>query len=56
MKRPAPGDCSEYFHTYTSKVEDDDVLSALERQVEETASLLSGLDEAKALHRYAPEK
>ena len=56
MKRPVPGDCNEYFFGYASQVEDDDVLGALERQLEETTGRLSALSDERALFRYAPEK
>ena len=52
-------DSTEYaphFDTYLKNVPEDDALVAIEAQSAETQKLLSGLDEARAAHRYAEGK
>lgn len=52
-------DATEYaphFDTYLKNVPEDDALAAIEAQSAETQKLLSGLDEARAAHRYAAGK
>jgi len=56
VRRPAKGECSEYFRGYVDKVPDGDVLATLERQLETTCELLAGVDAERAGFRYAPEK
>jgi uncharacterized damage-inducible protein DinB len=56
IPRPAPSEYVPYYETYISKVPKGDVLKVLEDQRRETQQLLGGLSDAKALHRYAPEK
>src|SRR6266702_3040006 len=56
IPRPEPSEYVPYYETYLSKVPKGDLLTLLENQRRETQQLLSGLSEAKALHRYAPGK
>ena len=56
IPRPDATEYVPYYDTYISKVPKGDVLKVLEDQRRETQQLLSGLSDAKALHRYAPEK
>src|SRR5438034_2506504 len=56
IPRPEPSEYVLYYETYLSKVPKGDLLTLLEDQRRETQQLLSGLSEAKALHRYAPGK
>jgi uncharacterized damage-inducible protein DinB len=56
IARPAPDEFFEYYGKYIDLVPGDDALPALRSQIVETARLLKPLDEAKALHRYAPGK
>jgi len=56
VARPAADEHSPYYTRYIQLVEGDDVLPRLVSQIEDTSRLLSGLDEARASHRYAPEK
>jgi uncharacterized damage-inducible protein DinB len=56
IARPAPDEFFEYYGKYIKLVPGDDALPALRSQIVETARLLKPLDEAKALHRYAPGK
>lgn len=45
-----------HFDTYLKNVPEDDALAAIEAQSADTQKLLSGLDEARAAHRYADDK
>lgn len=56
LTRPAAGEYAPYYGTYIDKVPEGDLLQILENQRRETRSLLGGLSDAKALHRYAPGK
>jgi len=54
--RPAPGECAEYYTTYTKRVPDGDIIELLERQRGELGDFLEGIDEATGAFRYAPNK
>lgn len=54
--RPQPNEAASYYHGYISKVTADDVVSVLERQLDETVAFLSDISEEQSLHRYAPDK
>jgi DinB family protein len=54
--RPAAGEVAPYYFTYIDQVVGDDPLAAVKDQLEPTVAILSGISEAKSLHRYAPEK
>ncbi|HMH84234.1 MAG TPA: DinB family protein [Gemmatimonadales bacterium] len=56
IPRPEPSEYAPHYETYISKVPEGNLLKALEDQRRETQQLLGGLSEAKALHRYAPDK
>ncbi len=54
--RPAPDEYVPYYGTYISKVPDGDVVGTLVTQRAATGALLRGIPDAKAGHRYAPDK
>ena len=54
--RPQANEAASYYHGYINKVSGDDVVSALDRQLDETVAFLSGISEEQSLHRYAPDK
>ena len=54
--RPHESEHAPYYGKYIALVEGDDALAALERQIRDTLHLVSGLDEKRALHRYATGK
>ncbi len=54
--RPLSDEAAPYYFKYINQVKDEDVLSVLERQLNETAEFFSGISEEKSLHRYAPGK
>ena len=55
-RRPDPSEYAPYFQRYLALVPEDDILTALEKQMNETAALLRGVGEERAAHRYAPGK
>jgi len=54
--RPASDEAAPYYFTYINQVEGDDIVGTLEGQLCESADLFSSINEAKSLHRYAPDK
>ena len=54
--RPQPNEAASYYHGYINRVAGDDVITVLERQLDETVGFLSGISEEQSLHRYAPDK
>lgn len=57
IPRPAPHEYAPFYARYIERVPEGSSLPALlEAQATELDALLAGLDEAKALHRYAPGK
>ena len=56
IPRPETSEYAPFYETYISKVPKGELLQVLEDQRRETQQLLAGLPEAKALHRYAPDK
>src|SRR5437868_5774367 len=54
---PSESQCgSPYTYTYIDRITTDDVLGALESQLDATLSLAATISEERSLHRYAPEK
>jgi hypothetical protein len=53
---PAASEAAPYYSKYIDRVKSDDVVTALESQLEETVAFLGGIGEEKSLHRYAPDK
>ena len=56
LTRPASDEFAPFYANYIGLVPDGDVLASLEQQRKETQKLLDGITEAKAAHRYAPDK
>ncbi len=54
--RPAPTEAAPYYSTYIDRIASDDVVAALEGQIDPTLRLLAAITEEKSLHRYAPDK
>ena len=54
--RPAPDEFAPYYARYIEKVPDGDVVRTLREQRDGTAAFLRGIPDAKAGHRYAPDK
>lgn len=55
-KKPQPGEVFPYQEKYIALVEGDDVLEMLSQHVQQTIDMLAGIDEQKALFRYAHGK
>jgi len=56
MQRPEPGEYKHYFDRYISRVDEDDVLGLLERQIAEIRALLGALSAEQSRYRYAEAK
>jgi len=54
--RPQPDEYNPYYERYTSLVDSADIRATLERQVQETVALLSGIGEDRGGFRYEPDK
>jgi len=54
--RPAPKEYGEYYGRYISQLPDGDVLAIMRSQTDELMAMFAKVDDAKALHRYAPGK
>lgn len=54
--RPAEGEHAPFYAGYVARVPEGDIVSLLERQMEETAAFLGGLPESLGDHRYGPGK
>jgi hypothetical protein len=54
--RPRNTEAAPYYFTYINRVTGDDALGTIERQLDESLALFSGISEEKSLYRYAPEK
>jgi uncharacterized damage-inducible protein DinB len=56
MTRPDPTEYVPYFGKYISLVEGDDIVAALNTQIDDTLAFLHGLSESQGDLRYAPGK
>jgi len=56
VTRPEAAEHHPYYGKYIALVTEDDVLRGLESQMTEAQALLRSIPEAKAEHRYAPDK
>jgi hypothetical protein len=54
--RPQPNEAAPYYFTYIDQVPGENVLAAMESQLDESVQLLSTISEQKSLHKYAAEK
>jgi uncharacterized damage-inducible protein DinB len=54
--RPAPTEAAPYYHTYIDRISSEDVLDALESQIDPAHRLFATITEQQSLHRYAPDK
>jgi len=54
--RPAANEFAAYYSTYVDRITSDDILGALQAQLDTTLSVLTGISEDKSLHRYAADK
>ena len=56
LARPDSSEYAPYYDRYVSLVPEGDIISLLDRQLDELLDLLGGIAEADALKRYAPGK
>ncbi|HMB68913.1 MAG TPA: DinB family protein [bacterium] len=54
--RPAADEYADYYGRYIDRVPERPVLETLERQIQDTMTLLRAVPEPRGNHRYAPEK
>ena len=54
--RPAPTEAAHYYFTYIDCIPSDDILAALESQLDPTIRLAATISAEQSLHRYAPGK
>ena len=55
-RRPDNSEAKDYYWKYMDRIQDDDILAALERTGRETVALLRTVSEQMSLHRYAEGK
>jgi len=53
---PGRTEAAPYYYGYIDRVQDADVLSVLESQLDTTLDLLRKISDERSLHRYAPDK
>jgi hypothetical protein len=56
ISAPDRAETAEYYHRYIDQVPAGDIREVLERQLEETASMLEAISDEQSGHRYAPGK
>lgn len=56
VPRPRPDEAAAFYHTYIAEVGSDNLGQQLVEQLSQVERLLSSLDDAAALARYAPGK
>lgn len=54
--RPQSNEFVPYYSKYVDRVPEEDVIAALEQQIETTRAALAPLSELQAMHRYEPDK
>ena len=54
--RPTASEAAPYYFTYIDRIQDQNILHALEAQLDETLPVLHRISEERSLHRYAPDK
>lgn len=54
--RPTANEAAPYYFNYIDRIQDQNILHALESQLDEVTPLLHRISEEKSLHRYASDK
>jgi hypothetical protein len=54
--RPSANEAAPYYFGYIDRIQDQDILHALEAQLDEVMPVLHRIPEEKSLHRYASDK
>lgn len=56
MTRPQANEAAPYYSRYIDLITSDEIVPALQGQMDETLRLLGGIGEEQSLHSYAPGK
>jgi hypothetical protein len=56
MVRPGPSEAAPYYSRYIERVLSEDIVGALQSQMDETFAFLGEISEEKSRHRYAADK
>ncbi|HEX8154793.1 MAG TPA: DinB family protein [Thermoanaerobaculia bacterium] len=56
MRRPESDEYNAAYASYVDRVPETDVVAAMQQQTAETLAVFATIDEARAGHRYAPDK
>ena len=56
LGRPEPNEAASYYSLYIDRVEGDDIVDELAKQLEKALTFLTAISEEQSLHRYAPDK
>ena len=56
MTRPQTSEAASYYFRYIDLVSEDEIVPAIQSQMDETLQFLNGISEEKSLHSYAPGK
>ena len=54
--RPSADEFAPYYQSYVDEAPAGDVIQTLRKEIKATLTLLKGVDETRAAHRYAPDK
>ena len=54
--RPSANEAAPYYFNYIDRIQDHNILHALEAQLDEVMPVLHRISEEKSQHRYAPDK
>src|SRR5260370_41503055 len=53
---PERTEAALYYFTYIDRIPDTNIVSVLEKQLDETSTFLFAISEEQSLHRYTPDK
>ena len=56
MTQPQANEAASYYFRYIDLARTDDIVSYLDKQMNETLSFLESISEEQSTHRYAPDK
>jgi uncharacterized damage-inducible protein DinB len=56
MRRPNPNEAAPYYARYIELVDNDNVIEAMQQQLNDMQPFLEQISEEKSLSRYSPEK
>jgi hypothetical protein len=56
MSRPERTEAAPFYFRYIDRIPQDDIVGAMEGQLEDVGRIFASISEEKSLHRYAPGK